>query len=787
MLPMEAQSPLKYGFTQETLGFVAPDSSYQDHLYIYSSTITFGTVEGKLHDDHVEDVLKTFDKNLRTLFAHNGQKGIYHIVDYSDLPLPSLKIKRLSKEYFDRWFNEGILAHQAILGLPAPYRTIAKLFATLNPNIKRTLHSDWQEALHHVMGLNPYEEQYQAPQTVHHPVLGMMTPFEPGCFQSQTGQGSIEIYQVREGIFYTSAQGSLDEEDIDRYIQAQLLIPQSFQFPIYRLINNSPELKDISLASRKKLSHFVKSDNYPFQHVWLIAQGLPKIAIHVFRNLSPRLKERVIPVNDIQEALSRIESNYQAQSLEAITFQGRTLEEQLQDAKSQIHELKTTRSRNIDHLTQILGVIGWEEVAQDFDLPEDIETNPYQDLYGTLKLIQKDIKELQLERQHYLQEVLEQKQIAEDAAKSKSDFLSTMSHEIRTPMNAIIGLTEILKHEDPLPHQDEHLETLQFSARNLLSLINNILDYNKLEASKVILEQTPFHLKQLVTTLTRSLDPLASEKGLKLNINIDPLLKNSQLVSDPTRLSQILINLMSNAIKFTHQGEVGLQIISQEEHTNLHRIQFIVSDTGIGIPEADIHKIWGHFTQVDTSHTRKYGGSGLGLAITHKLIQSFGSEIQVDSIPNIGTKFSFSISFNTSEEHLQRAKVYKSDIGDELKDTSVLVVDDNKINLKVAKRHLEHLGMQVQVALSGAEAIQLVQQHDFEFILMDIQMPEMDGFETTLNIHKINPQLKILALTADIFPEIKAQVEASEMLAYLTKPIKKVELYNELLHLKESP
>lgn len=286
----------------------------------------------------------------------------------------------------------------------------------------------------------------------------------------------------------------------------------------------------------------------------------------------------------------------------------------------------------------------------------------------------------------------------------------------------------------------------------------------------------------MLDSIYRSLEPMAKQKSIGLDFNLASLSQNLTLKSDPTRLTQILINIITNAIKFTEKGQVTLQVKQEIQSDNQSILRFTIQDTGIGIPEEDIRKIWGQFTQVDASHARRFGGSGLGLAIAKRLIDKFNGLVDVESQLDQGTQFHIQIPFETTQTLESLQKKVHTKVGARLKGVNILIVDDNKINLKVAQKHLEAMEVQTKVALSGQEAITLCQSQTFDMILMDLQMPHMDGFEATIHIHKIQPHTKILALTADIFPEIKVKVEESSMVSYLTKPIKRVDLYNELVY-----
>lgn len=383
------------------------------------------------------------------------------------------------------------------------------------------------------------------------------------------------------------------------------------------------------------------------------------------------------------------------------------------------------------------------------------------------------------------------KTTAEEAALAKAQFLSTMSHEIRTPMNAVIGLTNLLIEDDPKKNQVENLQALKFSGENLLTLINDILDFSKIEAGKIELEKSEFRLSELVRGIERTLGLCASEKDIAFTCQTDPRIPD-RLLGDFTRISQILNNLVSNAIKFTLDGSVTLIIKLLKVNQQEAAITFQVTDTGIGIPEDKLEIIFDNFSQASSDTTRKFGGTGLGLAITKKLLEMHGSHIEVKSKLGHGSTFSFTLILQRAHE-MPPSTTDDNSLTDKesfvgLRGVNVLVAEDNQMNVIVIRQYLKKWGIQFDIAENGQVAVERAQAKSYDLILMDLQMPEMDGFTATIEIKKFAPDLPIIALTASAMLEVKDRVVEVGMSDYVSKPFVPSELYHKLMvHLKRSP
>jgi signal transduction histidine kinase/ActR/RegA family two-component response regulator len=377
--------------------------------------------------------------------------------------------------------------------------------------------------------------------------------------------------------------------------------------------------------------------------------------------------------------------------------------------------------------------------------------------------------------QHTLEEqnaqLEEQVAIAQKATKAKTDFLSMMSHEIRTPLNGIVGVVHLLLKENVNSEfQKELIQTLLFSSNHLMAVVNDILDFNKINSNYVKLDHKPFNPATLLEHLKKTFLPKSQSKNLNLVFEIKNVLPH-RLVGDEGKLHQIITNLIHNAIKFTESGEVRLSVTELRRTDKLISLSFEVNDTGIGIPKDQQSQIFELFTQADNQNTKKYGGTGLGLAITKELLKLFGSEIKLRSDMGSGTTFSFEVDFEYSDSvpTMQPVQIEAS-LGVNLTTPRVLVVDDNSINLLLATSFLSKKGIEADTAVDGKEALEKLSNNPFDLILMDLRMPVMNGFECTRLIRKEGSQIPIIALTASAFEDEKERAMAHGFSDYLVKP-----------------
>lgn len=385
------------------------------------------------------------------------------------------------------------------------------------------------------------------------------------------------------------------------------------------------------------------------------------------------------------------------------------------------------------------------------------------------------------DQQKATQELISAKEMAERSSKFKSEFLSTMSHEIRTPMNAVIGTTNLLLSADPKPDQLEYLNILKFSGENLLAIINDILDYNKIEAGKLELNLLKFDLHQLAKNTIQVFNGRAAEKKLDLVLQMDDALPR-YLIGDPMRLSQILNNLIGNAIKFTKKGKITLQLQALELNFAEAAIKFTVTDTGIGISPENQAAIFDPFVQDAVINQPNNAGSGLGLAITKRLVNLYKSDISVVSEPGKGSQFWFVITFPLPAQADETAlKQPETTTAHNMPGMKVLLVDDNKMNLLIASRFLKRWQVESDEAMNGQEAVAMAAKKNYDLIIMDLQMPVMNGFEATEAIRTTNTAVPIIALTADAMPETYDKALQAGMNDYLTKPFVPEVFFNKVL------
>lgn len=424
---------------------------------------------------------------------------------------------------------------------------------------------------------------------------------------------------------------------------------------------------------------------------------------------------------------------------------------------------------------KVLGVIDSEHPDKNFF------TNIHVKVLSTMA----SICAIKLIKAHADKAILVAKEKAEEATRAKSLFLSTMSHEIRTPLNAVIGMSHLLIEDDPLPSQKDNLQTLHFSARHLLTLVNDILDVSKLESGKVEFDYTEINLPQLSSQLIQTFEPEAREKGLSLKLSAPSM--SHHVIGDAGRLNQILTNLLGNALKFTTSGSIELSY-SEEELKDRKKILFTVRDTGIGIPSDKLEKIFRRFEQASGETTRKFGGSGLGLTISQRLVTIQGGEIGIESKEGLGTECWFWLPFEvgSSMEQAPESKSPSFSWKDQsLKGMKVLLVEDQPINQKIGSKFLRKWDIEISTAENGKQAIEtILNDQEVDLVLMDLHMPVMGGLEATEVIRRLpDPyfqKLPIIALTADVSENVRLETEQSGMDDFISKPFDPNQLFTIL-------
>ncbi len=380
-------------------------------------------------------------------------------------------------------------------------------------------------------------------------------------------------------------------------------------------------------------------------------------------------------------------------------------------------------------------------------------------------------------------EILQAKDKAEKAAAAKTRFMSNMSHELRTPLNAIIGSTHLLMQDHESLQESEHFKILKDSSEHMLHLVNEVLDFNKLDEGKLKFISESFDLGQMLRQAADAVTTTIQQKNIHLFLETTTLPQNKKVVGDEMRLKQVVLNLLSNAAKFTETGSVTLKAQVNHVTDSGAEIYFAVADTGIGIPAEKMALIFDSFTQADAETTRKYGGSGLGLSICKELIRKMGGQLQVDSEPGKGSTFYFTLTLSFAQRAIIIPKEKLRGLR-QLDGVRILLVEDNTVNMKIARRFLHSWGASINTAENGLIAWEIFQQESFDLLLVDLEMPLMDGKELLTQIRTVNKDIPAIAFTAAVYENMYDDLQKYGFNGYLHKPFRPDEMHrNILLHL----
>ncbi|MFN7044297.1 MAG: ATP-binding protein [Flavobacterium sp.] len=459
---------------------------------------------------------------------------------------------------------------------------------------------------------------------------------------------------------------------------------------------------------------------------------------------------------DLTDSIGKYYNNYVAENtVDKIQFdkQLKTIEQLDKEKKSQQKTLRFSKLISILSIA-LISILSLLSLSLYKNNKIRISTN---------KLLKEKNKELTLEKDK-----------AERASKARADFLSTVSHELRTPLNAINGITYLLLQEKPKASQLNYLKSLEFSGNYLLNFINDILEINRLESDKVVLEKINFNLGELTENIVISFKEFIYENNIKCHLNIDKSI-NYNLKGDPTKLSQILINLLNNAIKFSKNGDVWCNIIKKSETSNNVTLYFEIKDNGIGIPKDKQDAIFDSFSQGSVEINRTYGGTGLGLSIVKKILELMGSDIHLKSESGKGSAFSFELGFEKGVATKTKVEVAPDLML--LNEKKVLLVEDNKINQMITQKMLEKRGISCKIIDNGEDAIEDVKINYYDLILMDVHLPGINGTEATSEIRKFNSLIPIVALTAISLNENREMLLSYGMNEVITKPFEPEHFY----------
>lgn len=440
-------------------------------------------------------------------------------------------------------------------------------------------------------------------------------------------------------------------------------------------------------------------------------------------------------------------------------------EQEYQRATKDLQEQNNIRQQSISKLKEAIRSLD-PNAPQEFSDEDD-------DLIHIISFLEKQI----LNTKQLEKDLINAKESAEKAALAKSEFLSVMSHEIRTPLNAIIGTIMLLQYQDLLPDQKELLNVMEISSENLLSLVNDVLDFSKLEEGKIIFAERNINILHFLKNIKMANRVKAEEKGNLIKIIFDDDIPEF-IVGDDVRLGQILNNLVSNAVKFTKDGTIIIRVELKKSTKADVALYFAIEDTGIGIPKEKQSLIFERFTQANNNITREFGGSGLGLTIIKRLLQLQESEIYIESELGVGSKFFFTLHFKRSTTEIREEAKQHGDLKFNLAGKTILLVEDVEFNVMIAQRMLKNWHAEVVLAENGEVAVEKVKNNTIDLILMDIQMPIMDGYTATKKIREFNHSIPIIALTASVITtDIEAKAIQLGMNGCVSKPFNPNDLY----------
>ncbi|MFD1140786.1 ATP-binding protein [Larkinella insperata] len=489
------------------------------------------------------------------------------------------------------------------------------------------------------------------------------------------------------------------------------------------------------------------------------------------RQINKHLTEECLQHDRFQQFLKAVNDSYQNFDRDKELFEHSSFlnEREYANINQKLKEEISQRRQSEEKLI---------EAIQSLKTPEGDEIPEFgpENLVTLVDFLQRQIGH----RKQIEQELRTAKEIAENATLAKSEFLSMMSHEIRTPLNGIVGMTYLMSQEEVPPGLSENLKTLQFSIEHLQALINDILDFSKIEAGKVELEETNFDFKHLVSNIKRAHQFKAEESGTRIKLMIDDDIPDI-LMGDSLRIGQVLSNLVSNAIKFTKQGTVTIELSLLKKDDEVASMYVSVQDTGIGIAPEKQQAIFEMFTQANSATTRKFGGTGLGLVITKRLLELHGSTIEVESQEGKGAKFFFTLDLRIGYAVKQTYNLPTDTINDQtLKGIRVLLVEDYPVNVKVALKFLSRWGVSVDVAENGLIGLEKFLAGSYDLILMDLQMPVMDGYTSTQQIRETDSQIPVIALTASATYSNRDRAISAGINDYVTKPFNPNDLFHKI-------
>ena len=773
---MEVEKLYDYSYRNDDIAYVI------DFEIINSNILKIKILGNAVFEEYLR-TMDVFNSLIKEKFTDKSKIFLFH--DYTDL----LDIPSKTRIHYKDWVLDNIARFEYVFfyGLDIKSKAIIKTGKVLSNRFDKVfVVNSFEEALWkiNIDKLVSDRPENKDELTVLLKNISVITN-ERWNGSIDNGRLKYETYQIDGNIILRKLNGILVKGDmeilacsIDDILKNTIGEDEKYFFYL--------DLKDLmtaSLTSRKEATEWYESIMPKVENVaFFNLNPMLNLVVKFSMSLSKVLQKKVFIKEDLTDALRFVftykgllaekkERNFIEKFLQIFKSENKT---KIRRLKKEVEELKLHQEKRLSQLFNLLGTISWNEVKniEDNQIPDE---DPFAEVFAATRLMQYDLNKIIEDRDKLIEK-------AQQSEMMTSVFLANMSHEIRTPLNGIIGFSEIIAETELDETQRKYIDIVQQNGETLLNIINDIIDISKFEANQITIVEKSFNLHALLRSIYETFNKLLKNNSVELKLFL-PTNNDELIISDEHRIKQILTNLLSNANKFTNKGEIsfGYDIVKKNDN---EYIEFFVKDTGIGISKEDKAKIFERFTQLDSRISRKYGGSGLGLSISKNIVSLFNGEIWLESTLNKGTTFYFTIPYKLATTTTTTTTTNSPSILSidriNIDDKKILIIEDDENNYIYLKELLSVKDENIFRAISGGEAINLTKEIDFDIILLDINLPIMNGWQIFNKIKEIKPDSKIIAQTANAFKEDIEKAKELGFNGYLTKPFNRKSLFDEI-------
>ncbi len=764
--------------TKPEWNITSSDKKYSTHITIYNDNIVHLDVIGIINEKNLTEVWGKAEKIILERFSN---QKYFLIHNYNELENASVS----SRNKYIHWVNDNIENIETIYfyNVSPIFKAIIKTGKLLSNKLENTYIFDSFDQI--INSINHQSQNANLLIEDHFWEINNKFFFnnkkyitrQKWTYTHSSKRSKYETYLINDNIFIRRFYGILEDDTMPEITSSFDIILKELglENSKYHFFIDFSNVNEMTLSYRKQgLQWFLNNKDLLITSGFFNLTTLLKIQLKIARSLFPytHFVKRVFILDHLDEVFSNIEQpNYLENEKLKFSrenykeFSKEELVSEIEDLHHKIDILEKDRSTEIQEIYYKLGRVTWDESYNFSEENIDLSNNPYADVHNALIIVQKDIKEILDKRDSLIEK-------ANESERLKSSFLSNMSHEIRTPMNSILGFTEILLDQITDKNQYKFLSIIDRSSKHLLSIINDILDISKIQSGDFKLVYKPFDIDTLIFSIIEEQQINIKDKKIKLSVSE----KNGiSINADQLRIKQILINLISNAIKFTNEGSIEVGYHFKETF-----IEFFVKDTGKGINITDQEFVFDRFRQVDETITRQYEGTGLGLSIIKSLVELHGGIVKLESKINEGSKFSFTIPIIKFTPQKANKTILVNQFDLEIYNKTILIAEDQIENYIYLETLLNKNQNNIINTKTGKETIDVFKMKKIDLILMDIQMPDIDGFACTKAIRQLDSSIPIIAQTAYSSESDKSKALESGCNNYISKPIKKHELFKIL-------